>query len=178
MLLLLTIVVILVYRTPNLRSKTLSPVHAVDSSHPFIDSSLYAQIREVIPTVCVDLLITGPNGSYLLVLRKQSPAKDRWWLPGGRILKGEPLKDAALRKGREEVGTTLKIGEVISVEESIFHSETPYVHTVNVVFHMVYDGIQKIKINQNLKGYRWSKKIESDMHPCVSNPLKKLGFTI
>jgi len=48
----------------------------------------------------------------LLVERGSEPVKGVWWLPGGRIYKGETFFDAAIRKVKEETGL---IGKPIQV---------------------------------------------------------------
>lgn len=141
-----------------------------------IDTELYNQIRSVIPTVCVDLLVTNPKGEYLLVKRAQSPAKGSWWFPGGRILKGESWKDACFRKAKEEIGCDLLFGRFVSVEESIFSDETPIVHTVNLVVHMYHEGYGNILLDEAHADYRWLTKIDKNLNPCICNPLLKFGF--
>lgn len=69
----------------------------------YIGQELYNKILENVPIACVDIAIIV-DGSVLLVKRKDAPAKGEWWVPGGRILKGETMKDAAKRKAQEEVG--------------------------------------------------------------------------
>ena len=58
---------------------------------------------------CVDCLIvrTSPisgEKECLLVERSSEPIRGVWWLPGGRIFRGETFFDAAIRKTREETG--------------------------------------------------------------------------
>lgn len=59
---------------------------------------------------CVDCLLvrTSKDGKkeFLLVLRSSEPAKGLWWLPGGRLLKGESFFSAAERKAKDETGLT------------------------------------------------------------------------
>ena len=81
-----------------------------------IENELYDKIREVLPTVCVDLLVTNEQKQYLLAKRTEKPAKGSWWFPGGRIHKGETWQECAKRKGKEELGIDLPIGNLISVE--------------------------------------------------------------
>ena len=66
-----------------------------------IENELYDKIREVLPTVCVDLLVTNEQKQYLLAKRIEKPAKGSWWFPGGRIHKGETWQECAKRKGRD-----------------------------------------------------------------------------
>ena len=133
-----------------------------------IEENLYQQIREVLPTVCVDLLVTNDKNEYLLAKRKDKPAQGQWWFPGGRIYKGETWKDTALRKGREELGTELRIGNMISVED-YFADDAPW-HTVNIVVHAMYDN-DSINLDETHEKYRWASKIEDDLHDCLKNPL-------
>ena len=141
-----------------------------------IESEFYNKIRSVMPTVCVDLLVTNQQGEYLLVKRSQAPAKGCWWFPGGRILKGETWKDACLRKAKEELGIGLRLGQLVSVEESIFSEENPAIHTVNLVVHMFFDEAEKIVLDEAHTEYSWCNSINNNLNPCIKNPLIKFGF--
>ena len=58
---------------------------------------------------CVDVCvvrsspITGEK-ECLLVERSSEPVRGVWWLPGGRMFRGETFFDTAMRKTREETG--------------------------------------------------------------------------
>jgi len=85
----------------------------------FISEDLYKKILQCLPISCVDIAIIA-QGAVLLVKRKDFPAKGQWWLPGGRVLKGEMMKETALRKAREEVGLECHAGPIIYTAERFF----------------------------------------------------------
>jgi colanic acid biosynthesis protein WcaH len=58
---------------------------------------------EMLPLVSVDLLLRNKDGAYLLGLRSNPPAQGSWFVPGGRIRKGETLKDALRRIALDEL---------------------------------------------------------------------------
>ena len=64
----------------------------------------YKRILGSMPLLCVDGVIRNSRGEVLLVKRNNEPLKNRWWVPGGRVLKGETLERAFRRKMREELG--------------------------------------------------------------------------
>ena len=64
-----------------------------------ISSSLYKQIKALMPIPCVEAIIMKDD-SLLFLRRKNSPAKGEWWFPGGRIRKGETFKETLLREKR------------------------------------------------------------------------------
>ena len=138
-----------------------------------IEDELYNKIREVLPTVCVDLLVTNEEGKYLLAKRTEKPAKGSWWFPGGRIRKGETWEECAKRKGREELGIDLPIGNLISVE-NYFADDADW-HTVNLVVH-AYFSHRIIELDRSHAEYRWTNHIEDGLHNCVTNPLRRYGF--
>eukprot|EP00551_Chaetoceros_affinis_P010695 CAMPEP_0203675732 /NCGR_PEP_ID=MMETSP0090-20130426/21941_1 /ASSEMBLY_ACC=CAM_ASM_001088 /TAXON_ID=426623 /ORGANISM="Chaetoceros affinis, Strain CCMP159" /LENGTH=254 /DNA_ID=CAMNT_0050542041 /DNA_START=61 /DNA_END=825 /DNA_ORIENTATION=- len=75
----------------------------------YLSADLYGQIVRNTVVVCVDCLIVKFNvhtnrHECLLVERADEPAKNLWWLPGGRLYKGETFFDGALRKVKEETG--------------------------------------------------------------------------
>ena len=88
----------------------------------FINKNLYNSIREVIPTICVDLIVFNEEDNFLLVRRNESPAKGDWWFPGGRIFKNETISNT-VKDNFEEIGLQLEINKIISVEESIFNDK-------------------------------------------------------
>lgn len=97
----------------------------------------YQQMLRRMPILCVDGVVTNERGQYLLVRRANAPMKGLWWVPGGRVLKGESLEAAFSRKMREELGIDVKILGPIGYFE-VQHDDDPRwpdgVHQVSVVF--------------------------------------------
>ena len=143
----------------------------------FIEQDLYQELRAKLPIVCVDLLVISKERWYLLVKRSESPAKGVWWFPGGRIFKGEAIKDACLRKAREELGIELDVGDIVSVEESIFKDEDPVIHTINIIVASYLTGDRGIALDKAHCEYRWEEFADPTLHPCIYNPLVKAGFS-
>ncbi|XYB84552.1 NUDIX domain-containing protein [Vibrio parahaemolyticus] len=59
------------------------------------------------------MVIENAQGQTLLGLRNNRPAQGFWFVPGGRVLKGESLKDAFLRLCQDEVGLEVNIEDAI-----------------------------------------------------------------
>ncbi len=57
--------------------------------------------------VSLDLLIVNDRNEVLVGLRKNSPAKGWLFVPGGRVYKGEAMKDALQRISTNETGIDL-----------------------------------------------------------------------
>jgi colanic acid biosynthesis protein WcaH len=98
----------------------------------------YQQMLRRIPILCVDGVLTNDRGQYLLVRRINAPMKGDWWVPGGRVLKGESLEGAFARKMREELGIPVTILGPIGYFE-VQHEDDPRgegdpVHQVSIVF--------------------------------------------
>ena len=68
-----------------------------------LTAKLYKKIVELVPIVCVDIIIFY-KGKFVLVKRANEPLKDKWWIVGGRAYKGEDSLKTAKRKMMEEVG--------------------------------------------------------------------------
>ena len=68
------------------------------------------QLLEIIkasPLVSIDLIIKNPTERILLGKRTNRPAKDYWFVPGGRINKNETINQALKRISEGEVGVDL-----------------------------------------------------------------------
>lgn len=129
----------------------------------FIPSEKYAQILEVLPILCVDIVIKNFNREYLLVKRVNEPLKGKWWVIGGRVIKGETLEDAAIRKIEEEVGLRVSTVKPIGYYEDIAHtnrfgSSTP-LHSVSIVFITEVDNFKQVKLDSQSSEWKSSHEI-------------------
>ncbi len=105
-----------------------------------IPDELYTKILENMPVVCVDgLLHYGKK--FILFKRAYEPVKDEWWIFGGRLLKGEKLKHAMIRKAKQEMGIDIKIEKQIGTYELEFDKNRQGVstHTIAVAFLVTSD---------------------------------------
>ncbi|GAB6283450.1 MAG: GDP-mannose mannosyl hydrolase [Ignavibacterium sp.] len=64
------------------------------------------------PLFAIDLLIKNDKMKFLLGLRKNAPAKNYYFVPGGRVFKDENLKDALKRISKDEIGIELNINNI------------------------------------------------------------------
>lgn len=132
----------------------------------FIQTELYKQIIEVLPVLCVDIVIKNPRGECLLIKRANEPKKGHWWVIGGRVLKGETCAEAAIRKIREEVSLNVKDVVPIGYFELIndahpFGMKTPY-HTVSVVYEAFVDYNQEVRLDNQSIEWKYAKKLPKD----------------
>lgn len=71
----------------------------------FLDQTTFSTIIACTPLVSIDLVVTNANGQVLLGQRLNRPAKNYWFVPGGRILKNESLAQAFKRLTRDELSS-------------------------------------------------------------------------
>ena len=55
----------------------------------FLDEGTFKSVIENAPLVSIDLVVKNSLGQYLFGYRTNRPAKGFWFVPGGRIHKGE-----------------------------------------------------------------------------------------
>ena len=118
----------------------------------------YRRVVESIPIVCVDLLIRR-DGKYLLLKRTREPLKGDWWVPGGRMFKGETALWAARRKAWDEcrlVLVRLRFRGYFEDQYPVSHIGPP-IHSVSLVFEAT--GIGKVKLNYESEDFQWSAEI-------------------
>ena len=70
----------------------------------------------------IDLVIRNQNKEVLLGKRLNAPAKNKWFVPGGRILKNEQIFDTIQRIIDTETGLNIKSynGEFLGIYEHIY----------------------------------------------------------
>lgn len=73
-------------------------------------------VVENVPIVSVDLIVKH-DGGVVLGRRTNEPGKGVWFVPGGRVRKGERLEAAVHRVAREELGVDVEIDHSLGVDE-------------------------------------------------------------
>lgn len=137
-----------------------------------IPEGRYKEILKEMPICCVDLIITYRNKS-LILKRANKPAKGKWWLPGGRILKNETIKHAAIRKAKEEAGLDCNFIKKLGVYETIF-KDGPFglgIHTINVLC-LLKAKTNKVRLDSAHTEYKWSDKTGKDLDKMMVRFLK------
>lgn len=142
-----------------------------------IPQDRYRYILEHMAIVCVDVAIYNHREEVLLVKRRNEPAKNRFWLPGGRVLKGETRRDAARRKVLEECGVGVDFLVELFTSETIFDDGPAGipVHSVNTVyFTMIKDT--DVTLDEQSSEFAWRRPgdwLLEDMHPYVQTALRE-----
>ena len=124
------------------------------------------------PVVSNDILIEF-NKEYLLLKRKNQPAKGLWWTPGGRLWKNEKIVDSVHRITREELGIKkIKIKKFLGVFE-FFSSPGKFgqkdVHNITFAFLVEPVGQMMIKMDSQHSEYRFFSKPPKDAHPFIKD---------
>ena len=125
----------------------------------FIPNPLFDQIVKVLPIVSVEALIVIDK-SLLFLRRKNKPAKGLLWFPGGRIHKGESLKQTLYREIKEETGLEIIDHKLVNVYSRVF----PQRHDITIVY-LCKCKESKIKLNNEHSEYAFFKTSPEDLHP-------------
>lgn len=145
-----------------------------------IPRDLYRRIHKLLPLVCTDAVVVDRSGKqFLFVRRKNKPQKGDWWFPGGRIFKNEKLREAVLRKVKQEAGLPAKIKKELGTYE--FFSRTGYfkdtnTHMIAVVFLVEVNASKKVILDWQSSDSKWFTAINPRWHPYLKKYLKQAGF--
>jgi len=137
----------------------------------WIPAEQYVKMLNTMPILCVDIIIRNRDGLYLLVKRANHPLKDHWWVVGGRVLKGESIEQAAIRKVKEEVSLKAGTLDLIGYYEGFFSKSSfekkTRLHTVSIVFSTFMDENQQVHLDSQSIDWKYSDKLpeEFKIHP-------------
>ena len=126
------------------------------------------------PLISIDLIVANKYGEFLFGKRVNEPAKGYYFVPGGRILKNETLKDAFKRITYEELGESFEIekAKFLGVYEHFyknsFVSDEISTHYIVLAYKIKLDESLKLPSSQH-EAYKWLKKEEiiknKEIHP-------------
>ena len=139
----------------------------ITDSRKFLPSEMYGKLVRDCVVCCLDCLIVRIDKEgkkeCLLVKRSSEPVKGVWWLPGGRLLKGETFFAAAKRKSMQETGLTdVTPIQVLGVWNTFFptsHWDTDTekgTQTVNPIVLVELNGAgANVQLDETSEQYRW-----------------------
>ncbi|APE32615.1 GDP-mannose mannosyl hydrolase [Halomonas aestuarii] len=78
-------------------------------SQGWLADDAFRQVIAHAPLVSLDFVVTNTQGEWLLGQRLNRPAQGSWFVPGGRVRKGETLEAAALRLTMSELGQAVEL---------------------------------------------------------------------
>ena len=71
----------------------------------------FIRLVELGPLVSIDLLVVNARGELLVGQRTNRPAQGYWFVPGGRIAKGETLEAAFAAISLRELGQAMVLAD-------------------------------------------------------------------
>jgi len=81
----------------------------------------FERIFSRVPRLTVELVIVAGDRGVLLALRDFGPCKGLWHLPGGTVRFGESVVDAVRRVAQDELGLSVRVGELVGYIEYPSH---------------------------------------------------------
>ncbi|NLV12639.1 NUDIX domain-containing protein [Haloarcula argentinensis] len=87
----------------------------------WIPDNVWADIVAHAPVASVDLVVDCADG-VMLARRQNEPAKGEWFVPGGRVQKGEPIRETVYRVAREELGIDVTIETELGAYDHFYES--------------------------------------------------------
>ncbi len=130
-----------------------------DKESNFIPTELFNKIIKVMPIVSVEAVIIIDD-ALLFLKRNNQPAQGEWWFPGGRVRKGESLKQALFREVREETGLEVTSYKLIGVYSRVF----PERHDITIAYLCDCKG-GKISLNSEHSKYALFRENPVGLHP-------------
>jgi colanic acid biosynthesis protein WcaH len=126
----------------------------------FLEKELFSSIIENTPLISIDLIIKNSEGKVLLGKRINKPAKNSWFVPGGRIFKDEKIEDAFERITNDEIGKkyTIEKAKFKGVYQHFYNdnvfSDNFSTHYIVLGFELVINEILSLGTIQHEK-YKW-----------------------
>lgn len=141
----------------------------------FLDPDTFRTVVDSTPLVSIDLVVEISGGEILLGQRVNRPAEGMWFVPGGRIMKGESLDAAFRRIASEELGVDVERGEAgwLGIYEHFYDDsvfgDKPGTHYVVLAYHLELDiQIQELPRDQHSEYHAWrieDARCAADVHP-------------
>ena len=133
---------------------------------PKVSNETYDLLRITMPFCNIDLIIQAQN-KFLLGKRVIKHYTNYWSLPGGRIMRGEKIRNGIKRIAFEECSCYISKPKFIGVYENV----TKYRHDINLTFAVSYTK-GNMKPDLQHSQLKWFLKIPTKIVPFQVRALK------
>lgn len=127
-----------------------------------LDPQAFLGVVAQTPLVSIDLLVVDRSRRLLLGRRRNEPACGFWFVPGGRICKGETFAAAFARISAAELGQEMELGAAAAagVFEHFYHENFARVpgittHYVVLAWRLSVDERRLSLPEEQHSAYRW-----------------------
>ena len=145
-----------------------------------VPTAIYKKFCEAMPIATVDFIIVRRGKTcreFMLGRRKDKPYKGKWFIPGGRIFKGESDKTAIVRQLKRETNMTSKNVRFL-FNHTIFNPPNNFgirCHTICHIYKVRADGGAGRATHDN-SSMRWFDKIDPRWPKPTREILELAGF--
>lgn len=139
-----------------------------------VDPVVRKAVNLSLPRIVVEAVIGKENqGKVLLVKPSRGYNKDRWTLPGGFLVYGEPPKRAVRREVKEEIGVEPKLGELANVFSEVGASNS---HQWVIFYYMaeISGDPGRIEPSHEIKQLKWFRPDEAVS--ALHSPIMSRGY--
>jgi colanic acid biosynthesis protein WcaH len=136
-----------------------------------LPEDIFHTIVENAPLFAIDLVVENEDGEILLGQRINPPARNWWFVPGGRVFKDETISDAFERLTKNELGSQYNINQAMPLglyehfyQDSV-HSQSITTHYINYTHYIkVEKSTLNLPLSEQHDTYRWVtiSELESD----------------
>jgi colanic acid biosynthesis protein WcaH len=144
-----------------------------------LDDVTFSHLIQIAPLVAIDLIVRDDSGRVLLALRNHQPAKNYYFVPGGRIFKNERIRDAYERILLQETGIegaydeARLLGAYDHIYASNRYEQEGYGTHYVVLAHLLElaANVGSIRLDDYHASHLWLSeaelKMRADVHPFV-----------
>jgi colanic acid biosynthesis protein WcaH len=149
-----------------------------------LDKKQFLEVIDRTPLVSIDLVIRDNENKILLGRRVNEPAKGKWFVPGGRIEKGEDINDAFKRISKAEIGIEYSRREARLIgafthlyDTNVFLEDNISTHYVALAYELQLPERIEVSKREQHSEYNWfaiedadpdvSYKADPDVHEYV-----------
>ena len=126
------------------------------------------------PKPCTAVVLQNDAGEYLLVERAVEPKKGYWDFPGGFVEIGETFEESAIREVKEEIGITPQNLKYLGTYTDKYPYRGLVYSTLSVTYVGKISSGKKIKVADDVAGYKFFKKSELSSVEVAFPSLKKI----
>ncbi|RJG04722.1 GDP-mannose mannosyl hydrolase [Noviherbaspirillum cavernae] len=125
-----------------------------------LDKDGFSRVIAATPLVSIDLIVRNARGEVLLGYRRNRPAQNCWFVPGGRIRKNEASQDALRRIAQAELGVALDDGRLLGVfdhfyEDNYFGMAELSTHYVVIAMECELPAGSSLRADEQHDELRW-----------------------